>query len=146
MRLDYELPLLSRETLSSFLTSFIFAVTAKHEFASDNIPYKVDPNFEGVRLPPAVNGELPTKAGLGAYILGMSVSVLTTLRSSPLLNDWSHLFADNKHADRLVQLHHDYKYKLLQLGSQQFQEFDAVPQNFRSHTFNPATHGSSIAV
>jgi hypothetical protein len=134
--------------LVDLLTTVVFTVTAMHEWASDNLPYVVHPRFQGVRMPKGADGLATVQSDLQGYIMGMTVSVLTTLRSPPLFMDWSHLFDDEEYpaSRRLRELHHEYKFRLMELSTAMFKEFRAAPQNNRSLVFNPATHGSSVAV
>lgn len=149
-----------REQLIDFLSTFIWEVTAGHSIAGDNIPYLTDPEATSVRMRGTdKDGKLPLRTDVGTYVFGTAIGALTTVRSSPLLADWTpiyrchtegqeHLTQDEKAAlfGFMNNLHVSYKKKLLKLSSDFLLESTTRPVNQRFNALNPATHESSVAV
>ena len=124
----------------------------------------VDPKYGGVRmLRQDQNGELPLMMDTDSFIFGTVIAALTTIRSKPILSDWSNLLMDwaanradqqslgrverEKRAQQVATLHFDYKLKLVEL-SQEFLEHEkrVGDQNKASPFLVPATQATSIAV
>ena len=62
--------------------------------AADNIPYMADPSYGGARISKNITargGEI--LVDFATYIYGNVVAAATTIRSMPLLADWSELLA-----------------------------------------------------
>lgn len=176
MRSDMGLPAMSRESVIDLLTTFMFEVTAGHEMAADNIPYMADPSYANVRIASTQGssvGEVPLMADISTYIFGNVISTLTTIRSMPLLSDWSNLLVGwidghkkaslsddlsdkgekKKKLKSLLQLemniknlHLKYKSDLVILSNELVKETLKKPWNQRAPYFIPATQASSVAV
>ena len=162
MRADMGLPQLeTRDQLIDYIATVIWWVTAGHSINSDNIPYFPDPDFAGVRMRQYGPGEneMMNRMDLGAYILGNTISSLTSLRAPPLLADWtplyshyatkqSHLSGDQRKGllESLNQIHRNYKFKLLDLSTEILAENLKRPANQRWNALIPATHASSASV
>ncbi|KAL3904830.1 MAG: hypothetical protein SGILL_009916 [Bacillariaceae sp.] len=161
MRNDMGLrPLKTRDQLCDFIASFIWHVSAGHEMNADNLSYFADPYHSGVRLRDKdENGELPIRTDIGTYVFGLSIGALTTVRSYPVLADWtplySHFVSQQKHLSNKERLdlletfnniHSDYKFELVDLSVKFLDESTARPVNRRWNQMNPATHTSSVAV
>uniref|UniRef100_A0A7S0FFQ7 Lipoxygenase domain-containing protein n=1 Tax=Minutocellus polymorphus TaxID=265543 RepID=A0A7S0FFQ7_9STRA len=150
-----------RRTLVDVLTKFIFEVTLGHEMAADNVPYMVDPAWGNVRLPKDPEGNLPLTVDFATYIFGTVISSITTIRSMPLLSDWSELLIhwvdeykikewnDNQRAElkkQIKKIHFSYKSDLVVLSHDLVKESQNIPQNRWAPPLNPATQACSIAV
>ena len=101
-------------------------------------------------------------ADVSTYIFGTVISALTTIRSMPLLADWSGLlvsWVDNKadwrrlsDEDRekrkanVTKMHLDYKAKLISNANRFLKETLKRPQNQWSPFLNPSVQAASIAV
>ena len=150
----------TRDQLVDFVATYIWEVTAGHQINGDNLSYFADPEYAGVRMREFDNnGELPITTDLGTYVMGTTIASLTTVRSPPLLADWSPLYSyyastqkDLSSKDRnalLVQLneiHKKYKHKLLDLSVEFLDESISRPNNQRSTIFIPAVQLSSVSV
>lgn len=190
LRPDMGLPELTRENLVNLITRFVWEVSAGHEMMADNVswkdlctllgelcishigfssrmlqlqlPFITDPYYGGVRRPKEYNETEQPKTDVSTYIFGTVISALTTIRSMPLLSDWSGLlvsWVDNKadwrrlsDKDRverkkeLVKLHLEYKSNLILNANDFLQETLKRPQNQWSPFLNPAVQAASIAV
>ena len=162
MRPDFGLgPEPTREALKNLLSTFIMEVTACHELVADNIPYMVDPEYGGVRLQRRdTHGKYPLKVDIATYIFGTVIAALTTIRSKPLLSDWSNLleeWADNvpmslRDSDRkklrqdAFMLHLRYKAALVSLSNSFIEETAKLSQNKWSPFLVPASQAASVAV
>ena len=150
-----------RKVLIDVLTKFIFEVTLGHEMAADNVPYMVDPSYGNVRLPKDPEGNNPLTVDFATYIFGNVVSAVTTIRSMPLLSDWSDLLVhwvedhkikewnDDQRAElkkQIKMLHLKYKADLVALSHDILKESQRIPQNRWAPPLNPATQACSIAV
>ena len=151
----------SKKQLTDFLATVIWWVTAGHSSNSDNIPYFPDPDFSGVRMraygPDDKNHT--HRVDLGTFILGNTISSLTSIRAPPLLADWtplySHYAAKQSHLTKqeqknlfmsLERIHRKYKFKLLDLSREILEENIKRPRNQQWHALIPATHASSVSV
>lgn len=98
---------------------------------------------------------------LSQYIFGTVISGITTIRSMPLLSDWSNLlvyWVDDYKAkamsniDRSVlkrqirKLHLKYKTDLTKLSNDVLKKNLEMPQNRWAPYMNPATQACSVAV
>ena len=100
------------------------------------------------------HGQLPTRIDIGSYIFGTSITTLTTVRCDPLLADWRQLYAHFNikrnstiaELKKMEKIHNDYKFRLVELAQEFFDENMARPVNRRSNTMNPCTHASSVSV
>ena len=127
------------------------------------IPYMVDPEYGGVRIQRKdSHGKLPLKVDLATYIFGTVISALTTIRSKPLLSDWSNLLvewaeneadlrelSDDERAERkrvVSMLHLEYKASLVALSNDFLRESEQLPKNKWTPFLIPATQATSIAV
>jgi Lipoxygenase len=157
MRPNMGLPSVNRKILIDVLTNFMNEVTVGHEMAADNIPYMVDPSYGGVRVlkwdPMSSNNtKLPYMVDIATYAFGTAVSALTTIRSLPLVSDWSNLLVywidvDNVELKRQVKkLHLQYKTELMQLSNAILKESLTMPKNRWAPYMIPATQASSVAV
>lgn len=164
MRADFGLPALpTRQQLGDILSTFLFQVTSGHELVADNIPYMVDPEFGGVRLQRKdSHGKLPLKVDIATYVFGTVIAALTTIRSKPLLSDWSNLLVDwvqnesdlkeLSESDREIRrrqvsmLHLEYKASLVALSNEFLQHSEKLPHNKRTPFLIPATQATSVAV
>lgn len=150
----------TRNDLVDFLATYIWEVTAGHQMNGDNLSYFADPEYAGVRMREFDNnGELPITTDLGTYVMGTAIASLTTVRSPPLLADWSPLYsyyASTKKnmtskdrsvlLSRLNDIHKTYKHKLFDFSVEFLNESVARPNNQQSTTFIPAVHCSSVSV
>lgn len=162
LRPDFGLPELTRENLVRLITRFVWEVTAGHQMMADNIPFISDPYYGGVRRPAIYDKTKQPKSDISTYIFGTTISALTTIRSMPLLTDWSGLLVSwvdnkadwgrlsdedrNKRKKDLVRLHLQYKSKLIVNANDFLQEMLTRPQNQWSPFLNPAVQAVSIAV
>lgn len=162
LRSDFGLPELTRENLVRLITRFVWEVTCGHEMMADNLPFITDPWYGGVRRPKDYDETKQPKSDISTYIFGTVISALTTIRSMPLLADWSGLlvsWVDNKadwrrlsDADRLKRkkhlerLHLEYKSKLIMNANDFLNETLKRPQNQWSPFLNPAVQAVSVAV
>ena len=162
MRTDMGLKTLETlEQLIDYITTVIWHSTAGHNINSDNIPSFSDPDFSGVRMREfgPGEGELMRRIDVGAYIFGITIASLTSLRAPPLLADWtplySHFATKQMHLsgeerkvlfEALNEIHKTYKFKLLDLGRDFLGENLKRPVNRRWNSMNPATQGSSVSV
>ena len=130
---------------------------------ADNIPYMTDPEYGGVRLQRKdSHGKLPLKVDLASYVYGTVIAALTTIRSKPLLSDWSNLLVDwveneadqsaLSSADRaerrreVSMLHLEYKSSLVSLSNKFLRDSEKLPKNRWTPFLIPATQATSIAV
>lgn len=162
MRTDMGLgPLKTRDQFVDYIATVIWHCSAGHNINSDNIPSFSDPDFSGVRMREfgPEEGELMRRIDVGAYIFGITIASLTSLRAPPLLADWtplySHFATKQNHLsgeerkelfERLNEIHRRYKFKLLDLGREFLSENLRRPNNRRWNSLNPATQGSSVSV
>lgn len=128
--------------------------------AGDNVPYMTDPTHYAVRMRHADDkGKKPVGTDLGTYVFGLSIGVLTTIRSVPLLADWSLLYRSSARlqvdrtdaeraalCDELDEIHRTYKRELVRLSNEFLVESASRPRNQQFHAFNPAAHESSVGV
>jgi hypothetical protein len=157
MRANMGLPALNRQVLINVITMFINEATVGHEMAADNIPFMVDPEYGGVRMPrQGPDGKRPLMVDVSTYVFGTVISALTTIRSNPLLSDWSNLLVhwiDNVDHDKAVpskkeirKLHLKYKTDLIKLSNDFLKGALSMPKNRWAPYLNPATQASSVAV
>ena len=119
--------------------------------------------YGGVRLQrKGEKDKLPLKVDVATYIFGTVIAALTTIRSKPLLSDWSNLLidwaenqadlkelSDSERAERKLQvamLHFEYKAKLVSLSNEFMKASQNMPKNRWSPFLIPATQATSIAV
>jgi len=118
--------------------------------------------YGGVRRPKVTDDTRQPMTDISTYIFGTVISALTTIRSMPLLSDWSGLltcWVDNKadwrrlsdedRANRkklLTEMHLDYKSKLILNANEFLKETLNRPQNQWSPFLNPAVQAVSVAV
>ena len=161
IRSDMGLPsTIDRSTLVDILTKFIYEVTLGHEMAADNIPYMADPSYGGVRI----SKNITTRGGeilvdFATYIYGNVVAAATTIRSMPLLADWSELlvhwvdkykekeWGDEKRKDlkkKIRMIHLQYKADLVHLSNELMKQTLKRPKNEWAPYLNPATQASSV--
>jgi Lipoxygenase len=183
LRPSMGLPELSREAMINTITRFIYEVTAGHELAADNVstcgrihgikrsifsfflfqlPFIVDPAYGGVRRLKNYDESKPLLADISTYVYGTVISALTTIRSMPLLSDFSVLletWVDNEHDWRalgdeeriqrkhyLKKLHLGYKSNLIRNANEFLTEGLKRPPNQWSPFLDPAVQAVSIAV
>ena len=153
---------IDRSTLVDVLTKFIYEVTLGHEMAADNIPYMADPSYGGVRISKNITargGEI--LVDFATYIYGNVVAAATTIRSMPLLADWSELlvhwvdmykekeWGDDKRQElkkKIRMVHLQYKADLVHLSNELMKQTLKRPKNEWAPYLNPATQASSVAV
>ena len=101
-------------------------------------------------------------ADVSTWVYGTIISALTTIRSVPLMADWSGLLlswvdnqadwrrlSDEDRAERkeiLSKMHFDYKSKLIKNANLFLKESLQRPKNQWSNFLNPAVQAASIAV
>lgn len=129
------------------------------------IPFIVDPYYGGVRRNKEYVFDKITKqpmVDVSTWVFGTVISCLTTIRSMPLLADWSDLlesWVDNESdwrklsdADRAKRkkavkyLHFEYKKALILNANNFLKESLKRHPNERSPFLNPAVQAGSIAV
>ena len=163
IRSDMGLPSnIDRSTLVDVLTKFIYEVTLGHEMAADNIPYMADPSYGGVRISKNItarDGDI--MVDFATYIYGNVIAAATTIRSMPLLADWSELLVHwvDKHKEKewgdekrrelkkkIRLIHLNYKADLVHLSNELMKQTLKRPKNEWAPYLNPATQASSVAV
>lgn len=104
----------------------------------------------------------PPMADVSTWVYGTVISALTTIRSVPLLADWSGLLdswvnneadwrrlSDTDRAERksiLSTMHFEYKSKLIKNANLFLKESLQRPKNQWCNFLNPAVQATSIAV
>jgi endonuclease I len=121
-----------------------------------------DPSYGGVRISKNITAtDNEILVDFATYIYGNVIAAATTIRSMPLLADWSELlvhwvdeykvkeWSDDKRKKlkkEIRMIHLQYKADLVHLSNELMKETLKRPKNEWAPYLNPATQASSIAV
>lgn len=157
-----------------FVAAMVFQVTAWHKWSANNVPYMCTPQAGSTQMRwRDWKGELNTQGDVDAFYMSTAITILTSMRTPPLLGDWSKQMwgehnirwpVDDANANTALATqkavlehfrawHRKYKRALVYFAIEVFNidetqrsGFGAMSKRHSFPAFNPAFQEASVAI